>query len=147
MDVLHANSFEIGFPAGWEDRSQVTLVGPPQIGFTPNVQINQEPVPEGVDVFQYFDEQKRELATLPEFEQVETGDRMLGGVSADFHGWRWTVPQGYRIRQLQYVFVRGATVFTVTCSALDDQWDQQSAMFDMMLAQFRFRELWGWVVF
>lgn len=140
MQKLRANDFEVGFLEGWRDASQVVLIGPERPIFTPNVQIHREPVPEE-SIEQFFLAQRAELASLEGFRLLEHGDRLLGGQKALHHAYSWQLPDqpGLRVRQLQVVVARGGTLFTVTSSALEQDWEQVEAAFEQTLAGFAWR--------
>jgi len=132
-----ANDFEMGFLEGWRDASQTILIGQERPVFTPNVQVHRELVPdESIDVF--FAQQRSELAALDGFRLLEHGDRLLGGQPALHHVYSWDLPNhpGVRVRQLQIVHVRNTTLYTVTCSALEADWEHVEAGFELALAGF-----------
>lgn len=140
MQKLRSNDFEVNFLEGWRDASQVVLIGPERPVFTPNVQIHREPLPaEQLDEF--FRQQRAELAGLDGFRLLEHGDRMLAGQTALFHAYSWDLPNqtGMRVRQLQIVTVRNGTLFTITCSSLEQDWELAEAGFEMTLAGFAWR--------
>lgn len=139
MRKLQANAFEIGFPEGWEDHSTVTLIGPLRPTFSPNVQVNQEPRPTDQTVLQYFEEQRRELHELSGFRLLEVGDRLLGGVRADYHTYVWKIPQGVEVRQLQLATQHAGVLYTVTCSAMDSDWPNFEPSFELLLSAFKFK--------
>lgn len=139
MRKLQANAFEIGFPEGWRDASTVVMIGPERPGFSPNVQVNQEPVPDDLTVEQYFAQQRSELGDLSGFQMHEQGDKVLAGERVEYHSYTWRIPQGFEIRQLQLALVRGGTLYTITCSALEQDWALFEAAFEMIVAQLRFR--------
>ena len=66
-----------------------------------------------------------------------TGAR-LGGEKALFHAYSWELPNqpNLRVRQLQVVLVHAGTLFTITCSSLEQDWDSVEAAFEMTLAGF-----------
>ena len=139
MRKLQANMFEIGYLDGWRDASQVVLIGPERPVFTPNVQVHQEPLPDR-PLDEFFRSQRSELSSLDGFRLLEHGDRMLGGQKALHHSYSWDLPgqPGLRVRQLQVVTQHGATLYTVTCSALEQDWDGFDAAFEMTIAGFAF---------
>lgn len=140
MRKLQANAFEIGFPQGWSDNSTVTIIGPARSAFAPNVQVNQESLPQGMTAAQYFAEQRAEMVReLDSCTIIEQGERALGGERCEFHSYTWKVPQGFIIRQSQHAVVRSATLYTVTCSAMESEWAGVDAAFDRMLAGFAWR--------
>lgn len=137
MQKLRANDFEVGFLEGWRDASQVVLIAPERPVFTPNVQIHREPLPpEALEEF--FREQRAELAALEGFRLLDHGDRLLGGQKALFHAYSWELPNqpGVRVRQLQIVTVRNDTLFTITSSALEQDWEAVEAAFELTLSGF-----------
>ena len=137
MQKLRANDFEVGFLEGWRDASQVVLIGPERPVFTPNVQIHREPLPEE-SLDEFFRHQRSELSALDGFRLLEHGDRRLGGEKALFHAYSWELPNqpNLRVRQLQVVLVHAGTLFTITCSSLEQDWDSVEAAFEMTLAGF-----------
>lgn len=137
MQKLRANDFEVNFLEGWRDASQVVLIGPERPVFTPNVQIHREPLPEE-SLDEFFRQQRAELSALDGFRLLEHGDRRIAGEKALFHAYSWELPNqpNLRVRQLQVVLVRSGTLFTITSSALEQDWDEVEAGFEMTLAGF-----------
>jgi hypothetical protein len=137
MQKLRANDYELGFLEGWRDASQVVLIGIERPFFTPNIQIHREPLPEE-SLDQFFAGQRQELAGLDGFRLLDHGDRLLGGQKALYHAYSWELPNqpSMRIRQLQIVTVRNGTLFTVTSSALEQDWDEAEASFELSLSAF-----------
>ncbi|MBC7644866.1 MAG: DcrB-related protein [Thermoleophilia bacterium] len=141
MRKLHANAFEIGYPEGWDDHSTITMIGPLEVQFSPNVQVNQEKLPSGQSAADFFSAQRAEMAKdLELFRLLDHGERSLGGERAVYHMYTWRIPQGVQIRQLQVATIRNDKLYTVTCSAKEASWDGVDAAFDMIIAGFRFRE-------
>lgn len=137
MQKLRAQDFEVGYLEGWRDASQIVLIGPERPVFTPNLQIHREPLPEE-SLDEFFRQQRAELASLDGFRLLEHGDRLLGGQKALHHSYSWDLPNqpGIRVRQLQIVTVRNGTLFTVTCSALEQDWEQVEGGFELALSGF-----------
>jgi hypothetical protein len=140
MRKLQANQFEIGYLEGWRDASQVVLIGPERPVFTPNVQVHQEPVPEE-SLDEFFRQQRAELAQLEGFVLLNHGDRQLAGQKALFHAYSWNLPDrpGLRLRQLQFAMLRSGVVYTITCSALEQDWELVEAGFEMTIAGFAWK--------
>jgi hypothetical protein len=137
MQKLRANDYEVGFLEGWRDASQVVLIGPERPVFTPNVQIHREELPDE-PLEEFFRQQRAELSALDGFRLLEHGDRQLAGQKALFHAYSWELPNqpGLRVRQLQVVLIRNDTLFTITCSSLEQDWEIAEAGFEMTLAGF-----------
>jgi hypothetical protein len=115
----------------------VVLIGVERPMFTPNIQIHREPLPEE-SLDEFFRTQRSELSGLDGFRLLDHGDRTLGGQKALYHAYSWELPNqpGVRVRQLQVVTVRNGTLFTVTSSALDQDWDEVEAGFELALSGF-----------
>lgn len=137
LQRLPANGYEIGFPEGWRDATQVVLIGPERHVFTPNVQVMREPLPE-VPIDEFLQAQRAELAQLAGFRLIGHGDRSLGGRPALHHSYSWDLPDrpGVRIRQMQITARRDNELFTVTCSALEQDWDEVEGGFALTLSGF-----------
>lgn len=137
---MQASGYEIGQLEGWRDASQIVLVAPPQGVFTPNIQAQHQAIP--ADSFdEYMQVQREELAQLPGFRLLESGERPLGGRPAIKHSFSWDLPEhpGTRIRQMQFVCLRDAEVVTVTCSALEHDWDVTEPAFELAMSGFAWR--------
>lgn len=134
---LPANGFEIGYPEGWRDASQIVLIGIERPVFTPNVQVTREPLPD-MPVEEFLQAQRAELSQLSGFRLLGHGDRTLGGRPALHHAYSWDLPDrpGVRIRQMQVTARRDHELFTVTCSALEDDWEQAEPGFELSLSAF-----------
>lgn len=137
MQKLRANDFEVNFLEGWRDASQTVLIGPERPVFTPNVQVHREPLPDE-ELDEFFRQQRSELSSLDGFRLLDHGDRMLGGQKALFHTYSWELPNqpGLRVRQLQLATIRAGTLFTITCSSLESDWEHVEAGFELTLSGF-----------
>jgi hypothetical protein len=112
-------------PDTWQDMSTVSLLAEPREIFTPNLQINQEPVPQEVTLAAYFTAQREELNRgLPSFKLLGHGDRaMAGGQPALWHEYLWHNPEhSVDVHQYQLGTHFGGTIYTVTASALERDW-------------------------
>jgi hypothetical protein len=140
MRKLQANDFEVGFLEGWTDASQIVLIGVERPVFTPNLQIHREAIPE-IPLEEFFRAQRAELSELEGFRIIEHGDRLLGGQKALHHSYSWVLPNqpGLRVRQLQLVTVRVGALFTLTCSALEQDWELVESGFELALSGFAWR--------
>jgi hypothetical protein len=137
MQKLRTNDFEVNFLEGWRDATQVVLIGPERPVFTPNVQVHREPLPEE-DLDSFFAQQRSELSGLDGFRLLDHGDRVLGGQKALHHSYSWNLPDrpGLRLRQLQLATTRAGVLYTITCSALEQDWELAEAGFELTLSGF-----------
>jgi hypothetical protein len=140
MRKLVANDFEVGFLEGWTDSSQIVLIGVERPYFTPNLQVHREALPqEPLD--QFFRNQRAELSELDGFRLIEHGDRTIGGTKALHHAYSWVLPNAnnLRVRQLQIVTSQKGELFTITCSSLEQDWEQVESGFELALSGFAWR--------
>jgi hypothetical protein len=141
LRTVQATSYEFGHLDGWRDASQLVLVAPPRTTFTPNIQAQHQELPDDVTFEEYMQIQREELAQLAGFRLLENGERELAGRPALKHSFSWDLPEhpGTRIRQLQFVCLRDAQVVTVTCSALEGDWDGVEPAFELAMSKFAWR--------
>jgi hypothetical protein len=139
MRKLQAQAFSIGWPQGWTDSSTVVLIGPERPTFTPNVQVNQEPAPVDMTAAQFFAVQRQELSALDAFQVREHGDRLIASQRAEYHVITWK-QNGIDVQQLQIATVRNGTLYTITCSAMPNDFKQFEGAFEMILAGFKFND-------
>ncbi len=138
MQQILSTRYTLQAPDDWLDQSTVTLLGPPRPGFFPNVTINQEPPPEGMQLDGYFAQQRRELMTLEGFRLEAHGDRLLGGTKALWHRYSWITPQRFGITQLQLMGYHGGIAYTLTASATSEDFPSFEPAFEQLIAGFRF---------
>ena len=141
MQQLQSHEFELPFLEGWRDASQVVLIGPERPVFTPNLQVHREQLGPDESAEEFFRQQRAELAQLDGFRLIEHGDRKLAGQTALSHSYSWSPPElvGSRIRQTQLALTYAGTLFTITASALEHEWESIEPAFEHMLSGFRWR--------
>lgn len=139
--LLQSNGFSLGLPDGWRDATTVVMVASEHPIFTPNIQITR--IPRGDEpIDKMVADERAQLAQLPYFRLLSHGNSVLGEKPAIEHEFSWELPEqaGVRIRQWQVTSVVDDEVFTVTCSALEDEWQQAVIQFQDSLAQFRWED-------
>lgn len=141
MRTVQTTGYEIGHLEGWRDATQLVMVGPARTVFTPNIQAQHQALPDEATFEQYMQIQREELAQLPGFRLLENGERELAGRPALKHSFSWDLPEheGTRIRQLQFVCLRDNDVVTVTCSALESDWEGVEPAFELAMSKFAWR--------
>lgn len=137
------NDFRIGFPPRWIDSSVVVLAGPPNDGYSPNINVSREQLQFRLTAAEYAAEQ---LLALQEglaeqgYTVVEERDTTLGGEAAFQRLHRFEVAEeGLRITQLQIYVVKGQEAVTITCTNLTDWFEQTRPTFMEAVKQFRWR--------
>ena len=133
-----ANGFATDLPAGWEDRSMTTLVGPRgKGGFAPNVVVTRERL-SGARLEEYARTQlEGASAQLPGLQVIGEKRGELGGLASIRRLQRFTTG-GKQIQQSQTFALGPDRAVVVTCSAQLEEFDECLPAFEEVLASFRF---------
>lgn len=134
-----ANGWTSEMPAGWEDRSTITIIGETdESGFASNIVVTRqnfdssmtlaeyakeqaELMGSEVDVLQILDEREIEINDTPAFQRLQ----------------RFSV-QHKIIQQVQTFFQRQETIFAVTGSASVESFDKAIPAFKIFVENFKF---------
>ncbi len=118
-----ANGFTTDLPDDWQDRSMITLVGPPRDGFAPNAVIMREPVGPRVSIEDYAREQREAaLAEIPGLEIIDERPTRVNGCAAFQRLQRFSA-QGRMLQQTQTFVLAKGLVFVITCTAALEHFD------------------------
>jgi hypothetical protein len=136
---LIANGFSTDVPAGWEDRTLTTLVGPTGSGgFAANVVVTRERVEAGVGLEAYARAQLQATsAEIPGLEVLDERPATLDGGPAFQRLQRFSAG-GRRIQQAQTYRLAAGVAFVITCSAQQEDFDSNLASFERIVRSFRF---------
>lgn len=132
-----ANGFTTELPDAWQDRSMITLVGPPKNGFAPNVVIMREEIPLTLSIEEYAKRQ-RDAATaeIPGIEVIDERPTVVNGAPA-FQRLHRFATQGRTLQQAQtYILGRGV-VFAITCTATIDNFNESIPSFQQIVNMFQ----------
>ncbi len=111
-------------PAGWEDRTTMTLVGPSRDGFAQNIVVTRERLCDGMGLGAYslgYVARLREQVPVRELAGVE--HVTIGGRRGHVRQLAWTASDGdgvVSIRQLVGVVVDGADAYAVVATGTED---------------------------
>jgi hypothetical protein len=134
-----ANGWSADWPAGWEDRSMVTLVGETDAsGFASNIVVTRQPVETGASLADY-------AAMQAAMMRAEVGNlQILDERALDFNGveafqrlHRFAVGDAQIIQQVQTFFLAGDSVFVVTGTAALEAFDRSIPAFRKFVETFR----------
>lgn len=128
---LIGNGFTLEAPAGWQDRTITTLVGPTgRGGFAPNVVVIREPLPSDVQLEDYTRSQlERTLAEIPGLEVLSERTMDINGIRAVQRLQRFSAG-GRRIQQSQIYALGAGVVLAITCSAQQEEFAASLAAFE-----------------
>ena len=135
-----AHGWTTEMPAGWQDRSMVTLVRPSPDGrsFAPNVVVLRQAVAPRTSIEDFARAQRAAaVAEIPDLQILDERPATVGGAPAYQRLQRFTA-QGQQLQQAQTYILRDATVFVVTCTATLAQFNDQIADFRRIVDGFRF---------
>jgi hypothetical protein len=142
-DFIHFD-FLLGMPSSWKDYSIVTLCGPPNDGFSPNIAIMREQLEFQLDSEAYAMNQLASLRKELEsdgYKVHEESSTMLGGTMAyrRIHSFRITGTDA-EVTQLQVYVIKNSEAITITCSNLSSWFEQTKSAFLESLDAFAFRQ-------
>lgn len=137
MNVI-ANGFVAELPAGWEDRTMVTLVGPLGAqGFAANIVITREPLGASRSLEDYVRKQLAAMkAELPALEVLDERAIAHQGAPA-FQRLQRFQAGSHEVQQAQTFVLAGSTVFVITCSAASADFDASLPSFRSITASFK----------
>lgn len=136
---LVANGWATELPAGWQDRSMVTMVKPSDgRTFAPNVVVTRQPVTPQTSVEDFARQQRAAtLAEIPDLQILDERPTQVAGAPA-FQRLQRFASRGQNIQQAQTYVLKDAVVLVITCTATLEQFDAQIADFRRILDSFRF---------
>lgn len=141
MDDLFHNEYQIGFPEGWEDRTEVILVGPDRDGTKPTVTVKRLTLKTEQTLAQFSAFQLhslRELAMVKKSDVLEESDTTLGGVPAHSRVYHVKFLDKH-LTQRQTYAIRGQTAYILTETSARDRFEGDMPLFDEVRKRFQFR--------
>jgi hypothetical protein len=141
MDDLFHNEYSIGFPEGWEDRTEVILVGPDRDGPKPTVTVKRLTLKTEQTLAQFSAFQLhslRELVGVKPSAIIEERDTTLGGVPAHSRVYHVKFIDKL-LTQRQTYAIRGQTAYILTETSARDRFEADIPLFDEVRRRFQFR--------
>ena len=132
-----ANDFTTELPDMWQDRSMITLVGPPKNGFASNVVIMREDIPLNLSIEDYaLQQRKAALAEIPGIEIIDERPTKINGSPA-FQRLHRFIAQGRQLQQAQTFILGHEVVFAITCTATVENFNESISSFQQIVNSFQ----------
>ena len=109
--------FELPLPAGWSDRTAVTLAAPvASDGYAPNLVVTREPLPKGTSLRTFAGRQMTNVGkALPGFQLQGSRDETVGGRPAVTYDFSWEGDSG-PLAQRQVLVAVDDKIYCITYS-------------------------------
>ncbi len=132
-----SSRLEIDVPPGWADRTVVTLTGPDDEGFAPNIVVTREPLCDHLGLAGFADGWVARLREEVPVSEVRRGEQIVvAGQRAQLRRLSWAAA-GLRLVQLAALVVVGQTGHAIVLTALADQSEEAEAIFAGVLGSVR----------
>ena len=135
---LIGNGFATEVPAGWQDRSMVTLIGPTSAtGFAANVVVVREDIGPRRSVEEYASRQRQAMESqIDGLEILDERPARINGAAA-YQRLQRFASQGHRVQQAQTFILADGIVFAVTCTASLEDFDKHLDAFRRVVDSFQ----------
>lgn len=133
-----SNEFIAEMPDSWEDRTMTTLVGPADgSGFAANTVIVRERVTPRTSIEDYAGRQRQLMAAqIADLQVLDERPATLNGRPAYRRLQRFSA-QGRRVQQMQTFVLADTVIYTITCTAAADTFNQHTSAFERIRDSFR----------
>jgi hypothetical protein len=139
-DLIH-HEFTTGFPDGWEDRTEVILVGPMRDGRRPTLTVARITLKSPQTLAQFAAFQRHglsELSGVKDTDIVEEGETTLAGVEAYTRVYH-TRFIDRMLTQRQVYAIRGQTAYVITETSAKEHYADDRPTFEEIMKRFHFR--------
>jgi len=134
---VRAGAVSLPLPAGWEDRTVLTIAGPPVHGVSPNVVVTREELCANMGLGGFAGGWVSRVADeLPVHERRPVEHGHVAGHRAQVRCLEWTV-QGTTVVQLVALLTAGGHGYAVVCTAPAQAFDDLEPGFRTVFAGFR----------
>jgi hypothetical protein len=136
MGEVRTDAFAFPMPEGWSDRTVVTITGPGDDTYAPNIVVTRELLCDGMGLGAYSSGWLNRLAAevpVSELRPVEHLD--LAGRRAHLRVVGWAAV-GLRLRQIAVLTVVGDEGWAMVGTATEWQFDELEAQFRALLSRF-----------
>jgi hypothetical protein len=132
--------FELPLPAGWSDRTAVTLAAPvASDGYAPNLVVTREPLCDHLGLGGFADGQGNIIRDhADEYAVLSTEHGEVGGERALVRVVRWRIGDEQRVMQLQAFCLHDGLAYALVGTATDSAFGEAEPAFREALAGFRF---------
>jgi hypothetical protein len=138
--TVRTDAYELPLPAGWSDRTAVTLAAPAAAdGSVPNVVITREALCEGMGLAGFADGNAYLMRDqVDQFELLSNGWETLDGERTLVRMIRFQVADSVPLLQLQAFFVREGLGYVISCTATEEAFPEAEPAFRAALDGLRF---------
>jgi hypothetical protein len=133
---VRTDAFSLPLPAGWDDRTVVTLAGPDADGFAPNVVVTREALCDHMGLGAFAEGWQSRLADevpVTPLAPVEHGE--VGGRRAQIRTVSWHAT-GLRLTQIAFLFVDGDHGYAIVGTCADWRFAELEPVFRGIAAGF-----------
>jgi hypothetical protein len=137
-DLVH-QELTIGFPDGWEDRTEVLFVGPTREGRNPAVTVKRVEIKFDMTLAQFVGFQVQALEVLlgvKKADVIEEGDTTLAGLPAHARLYRLLFGDKPCVQRQVYT-LRGRTAYIVTTTSAAEHYADDAPVFEEILKRFK----------
>lgn len=134
-----ANGWTSEMPAGWEDRSTITVIGETdESGFASNIVVTRQDFDPSISLADYARAQAEMTGNEVDILQIlDEREVEINGTQA-FQRLQRLAVQSKVIQQVQTFFKRDRTIFAVTGSASVESFDRAIPGFRIFVEKFKF---------
>jgi hypothetical protein len=145
----YGKSYSIKFPKGWEIDEQeeklwVSVLIPrettdDQLRFRININIIESTKTGGLSLEQHYQKTLDILSkSLSEFQVHEEGRSIIEGIITKWYIYSYKIGP-LDVKSLQYIFLKGRRIYSITCGAGVDEFDQYRDTFEEVAKSFKFK--------
>jgi hypothetical protein len=145
----YGKSYSIKFPKGWEIDEQeeklwVSVLIPrettdDQLRFRININIIESTKTGGLSLEQHYQKTLDILSkSLSEFQVHEEGRSIIEGIITKWYIYSYKIGP-LDVKSLQYIFLKGRRIYSITCGAGVDEFDQYRSTFEEVAKSFKFK--------
>jgi hypothetical protein len=135
---LIANGYAFETASGWEDRSVISVMGPPSAkGFAANLVVVHEKISPRESLEEYARRQRQAMsAQFPGIEVIDERSVRINGMAA-FQRLQRFSSEGHNIQQVQTFLLADGCIYTVSGTAALEEFDRHIQAFRQAVETFR----------
>jgi hypothetical protein len=138
MPSLTHGNIALPMPAGWEDHSQLVVVGPSDGGARPNLVVTREKAPAGLTAVAAAQRAwSAAKQAVPSLALVEEGEEALGANKGFLREQTFVDGARGKVQQLVFFVVKGASLYTAVVTHSAARFDSFHGTAESLLAQLK----------
>lgn len=137
MSEVRTDAFALPLPEGWADRTVVTLAGPPDDGYAPNIVVTREALCDHMGLGGFSQGWQAMLADqVPVTPLRPVEHTEIAGRPANVRTVSWAAA-GLRLTQIAFLFVDSEIGYAVVGTCTDDRFAELEPTFRSVAAGFQ----------